>query len=239
MAFLAASASALAVAQGSRSLPAARLVAPPKPLLCRGGRQSRQVALLCLVNVDDGRSTAPLCSGWEWAEGAAWVTSLNPRDDPREEAASGPGRPSCLPAVTQLRRIGDNIQIYKPAAEENQDRITSLSCLHQDLKGSEMYQVGIEQHLVEKGEKCYKVSQGYLEKEVLKAGREARKDPTLTPPQDLLEDLPSDRAEEEAPSRAKENPKPEKSMEVAISACEHNSRDKSMAVINTYSWWMA
>lgn len=95
----------------------ARLVAPPKPLLCRGGRQSRQVALLCLVNVDDGRSTAPLCSGWEWAEGAAWVTSLNPRDDPREEAASGPGRPSCLPAVTQLRRIGDNIQIYKPAAE--------------------------------------------------------------------------------------------------------------------------
>lgn len=28
-------------------------------------------------------------------------------------------------------------------------------------------------------------------------------------------------------------------MEVAISACEHNSRDKSMAVINTYSWWMA
>lgn len=38
-----------------------------------------------------------------------------------------------------------------------------------------MYQVGIEQHLVEKGGKCYKVSQGYLEKEVLKAGREARK----------------------------------------------------------------
>ena len=38
-----------------------------------------------------------------------------------------------------------------------------------------MYQVGIEQHLVEKGEKCYKVSQGYLEEEVLKAGREARK----------------------------------------------------------------
>ncbi|KAI4568925.1 hypothetical protein MJG53_014543 [Ovis ammon polii x Ovis aries] len=109
----------------------------------------------------------------------------------------------------------------------------------EDLKGSEMYQVGIEQHLVEKGGKCYKVSQGYLEKEVLKAGREARKDPTPTPPQDLLEDLPSDRAEEEAPSRAKENPKPEKSMEVAISVCEHNSRDKSMAVINTYSWWMA
>ena len=36
-----------------------------------------------------------------------------------------------------------------------------------------------------------------------------------------------------------ENPKPEKSMEVAISVCEHNSRDKSMAVIDTYNWWMA
>ena len=38
-----------------------------------------------------------------------------------------------------------------------------------------MYQVGIEQHLVEKGEKCYKVSQGYLEEDVPKAGREAGK----------------------------------------------------------------
>ena len=35
-----------------------------------------------------------------------------------------------------------------------------------------------------------------------------------------------------------ENPKPEKSMEVAISMCEHNSRDKSIVVIHTRNWWM-
>ena len=35
-----------------------------------------------------------------------------------------------------------------------------------------------------------------------------------------------------------ENPKPEKSMEVAISVCEQNSGDKSMVVIHTCNWWM-
>ena len=35
-----------------------------------------------------------------------------------------------------------------------------------------------------------------------------------------------------------ENPKPEKSLEVAISMCEHNSRDKSIVVIHTRNWWM-